>query len=301
MQQHLPIYMNNVRYLFAALLACLTLTACTQLSLFAANAPAWFGNYQRKADLAYGDLPAQRLDVYKPTTARAAPIVIFIHGGGWDSGDKSEYRFVGAALAEQSWIGVTINYRLYPSVKFPEFIHDAALAVKYVRAHATEWGGDPNNIYLLGHSAGAHIATMLALDNEYLQQVGGDSRWLRGVIGLAGPYDFIPFVHDYMHDLFGPETNYPHSQPINFARVDAPPLLLLHGLADTNVLSRNTINLVAAMQQHNGNVQAHYYAGVNHTDIIAALSIPARNRAPTLVDIKKFIGDESRIKITWNE
>lgn len=275
----------------AVVFACAMLAACTQMRLFAVNAPAWFGDYRRYVDLAYGDLPPQRLDVYKPAGAGSAPVVIFIHGGGWDSGDKNQYRFVGATLAEQGWVGVVINYRLYPDVKFPAFVNDAALAVAFVRAHAAEWGGDPDKIYLLGHSAGAHIAALLALDDDYLQQAGDDTHSLRGVIGLAGAYDFIPFVYDYMHDLFGPEIRYPFSQPVNFASADAPPLLLLQGLSDTEVLPRNTINLVAAMRKHGGSVQAQYYAGVNHIDIIAALSIPARGRAPVLADMKKFIGE----------
>ena len=277
--------------LFYAALTCLTLTACTQMKLLAVNVPAWFGDYTRDKDIAYGQLPAQHLDVYKPAQANGAPVVIFIHGGGWNSGDKNEYRFVGAALAEQGWVGVVINYRLYPSVKFPDFVQDAALAVSYARTHATAWGGDPDKIYLLGHSAGAHIATMLAFDKEYFQQVGGNSAWLRGVIGLAGPYDFIPFSYDYMYDLFGPEANYSRSQPINYARADGPPLLLLHGLADTEVLPRNTVNFAAALRLQGASVQTRYYKDVNHVDIIAALSVIARSRAPVLTDIKNFIAD----------
>lgn len=281
---------KSVRILFVAFVS-VAFTACAQIGLRAVNATTVFGDYSRKVDIAYGQLPAQRLDVYKPTQQAAAPIVIFIHGGGWNSGDKSDYRFVGATLAEQGFVAVTINYRLYPSVKFPNFVDDAALAVSYVRAHASEWGGDPNKIYLLGHSAGAHIAAMLALDNEYLQHAGGDSHWLRGVIGLAGPYDFIPFSFDYMHDVFGPEANYPRSQPVNFARADAPPLLLLHGLDDTTVKPRNTISLTAAMLQQGGKVTSRYYTGVNHLDIIAALWLPAYGRAPVLAEVKKFIED----------
>ena len=276
------------RYVFVTL-ASLFFAGCTQLKLLAANVPARFGNYTRSADIAYGQLPAQRLDVYAPAQAHDAPIVIFIHGGGWDNGDKSDYRFVGAALAAQGWLGVTIDYRLYPAVRFPAFVDDAALAVRYVREHASQWGGDPRRMFLLGHSAGAHIAMMLALDDAYLQHVGGDSRWLRGVIGLAGPYDFIPFVYDYMFDLFGPAADYPRSQPINYVRADAPPLLLLHGLADKEVLPRNTIHLTAAMQRCGGSVETHYYKGVNHVDIIAALSIPARGRAPVLAAMTRFI------------
>ena len=276
--------------------SALLFSACTQLSLLAVNTPALFGAYRRDADLHYGALAEQRLDLYTPTNIQASssrklPVVIFLHGGGWNSGDKNQYRFVGAALAEQGWIGVAVNYRLYPDVKYPAFMDDAALAVKYVHDHAAEWGGDVQQIYLMGHSAGAHIALMLALDEEFLHAAGGDSHWLRGVIGIAGPYDFIPFTFDYMHDLFGPEINYAKSQPVNYVRADAPPLLLLHGTTDTNVLPRNTIRLTAAMQRVGGNVQTHYYEGVNHTDIIAALSIPARGRAPVLADMKKFIDE----------
>jgi acetyl esterase/lipase len=284
-------YSTHLRALMTVAAGAL-LSACTQLSLFAVNAPAWLGNYSRTSDIAYGELSAQRLDVYRPNHIERAPIVIFIHGGGWNNGDKAQYRFVGAALAEQGWICASMNYRLYPAVKFPAFVDDAALAIKYVHDHAREFGGDPQKIFVLGHSAGAHIAAMLSLDKRYLQKVGGDTRWLSGVIGLAGPYNFIPFAHDYMHDLFGPPSDYGLSQPVNFARSDAPPLLLLHGLADTNVKPTNTIRLVAAMQRQGGAVQARYYEGVNHTDIIAAMSIPARTRAPVLAEMKQFIENQ---------
>jgi acetyl esterase/lipase len=282
-------------------IAGLLLSACTQLSFLAVNVPALFGDYRRTADVAYGDLAAQRLDIYKPAMDAAGaaaqagrPVVIFVHGGSWSGGDRNQYRFVGATLAEQGWIGVVVDYRLYPTVKFPAFVDDVALAVKYAHDHAREWGGDPQQVYLLGHSAGAHIAMMAALDPQFLQARGGSSsRWLRGVIGLAGAYDFMPFDFDYMFDLFGPESAYPRSQPVNFARADAPPLLLLHGTGDKTVQPRNTINLTAAMQRVGGSVQTKYYDGINHTDIIAALSIPLRGRAPVLADIKTFIDSAS--------
>src|ERR1035441_5077285 len=120
---------------------------------------------------------------------------------------------------------VVPNYTLYPEAKFPRFMQDAAQSVAWTRAHAREWGGDPDQLYLVGHSAGAHIAVLLALDQEYLQQVGGSQRWLRGVVGLAGPYDFLPFTEAYLNDLFGPAADFARSQPINFVRADAPPML----------------------------------------------------------------------------
>ena len=281
-------------------IASVCLTACAHLSYLAVNVPALFGDYRRSADIAYGELPAQRLDLYTPTAATqtlrpdaARPVVIFVHAGSWSGGDKNQYSFIGATLAEQGWLGVTVDYRLYPAVKFPAFVDDVALAVQYVREHAAQWGGDRERIYLMGHSAGAHIALMAALDPQFLHARGGDSHWLCGVIGLAGAYDFMPFDFDYMFDLFGPAAAYPRSQPVNFARADAPPLLLLHGKSDTTVRLRNTINLAAAMQRVGGSVQTKYYEGVDHIDIVAALSIPARRRAPVLADIAAFIDDAS--------
>ena len=165
----------------------IVLSACSSLIFLAANTPASFGKYSRLKNLSYADQPRNKLDVYIPDKLHGkAPVVIFIHGGGWNNGSKAQYKFVGAAFAEQGYVAVLPNYGLYSQVKSPVFIQDVARAVVWVRAHAAEWGGDTSHIFLVGHSAGAHIAMMLALDNEYLQQAGGDSHWLSGVVGLAG-------------------------------------------------------------------------------------------------------------------
>src|SRR5688572_24770878 len=154
------------------------------------NAPSYMGWYERRPDLRFGDEPRQVLDVYVPQSQGKdlRPVVIFWYGGMWLRGSKEQYRFVGAALANSGYVAVLPDYRLYPRARFPTFIEDGALAVKWVREHAHEFGGDPNAIFLMGHSAGAHTAALLALDGRYLQKVGGDSSWLRGWIGLSGPY-----------------------------------------------------------------------------------------------------------------
>jgi acetyl esterase/lipase len=264
-------------------------SACTQLSFLAANIPASFGDYSRQRDLAYGDAARNKLDVYLPAKPQGAPVVVFFHGGGWNTGDKSEYKFVGAALAEQGYIAVLPNYRLYPQVKFPAFMQDAAQAVAWVQAQLQNWGADAQRVYLLGHSAGAHIAVMLALNASYLQQVGVDTDALRGVIGLSGPYDFIPFKFDYMFDLFGPPERYAQSQPINFARADAPPLLLMHGLQDKTVVPRNTLSLTQRLQSMGAAVTTEYFAQAGHADLVAAFSVPARKRVPVLAKVQEFI------------
>ncbi len=273
----------------AVALAGVLVAGCTQLGFFTANVAAEWSDYSRKTNLAYGPAPAQHLDLYLPAHAKNSPVVVFFYGGGWNSGDKSSYKFVGAALASAGYIAVLPNYTLYPKARFPRFMQDAARAVAWARDHAAEWGGDPANLYVAGHSAGAHIAIMLALDEEYLKQVGGSTQWLRGAIGLSGPYDFLPFTEPYLNDLFGPESSFASSQPINFIRTDAPRVLLMHGTADRRVSVNNTHSLEKALRAVGAPVTAIYFAGANHGDLAAALSIPARHRLPVLSDMESFI------------
>lgn len=284
----MPPHLSRRLLLTSGLALCSS--ACTQLAFLAANIPASFGDYSRHRDVSYGDQPRNVLDVYLPIKPTGAPVVIYFHGGGWNSGDKSDYKFVGAALAEQGYVAVLPNYRLYPQVKFPVFMQDAAQAVAWVQAHLHEWGADPQRVYLMGHSAGAHIASLLALNAGYLSAANLDTSSLRGVIGLAGPYDFLPFKYHYMFDLFGPAEHFPQSQPINFVRADAPPMLLLHGMQDKTVAPYNTEHLAKALTAAGAPVITHYYAKANHGDLVAGLSIPARGRVPVLAAVSEFIG-----------
>jgi acetyl esterase/lipase len=268
------------------------MSGCTELGLWALNAGASFGHYERHDDLAYGPSKPDRFDLYLPPHAGNAPVVVFFFGGGWNSGDKAFYKFVGAALAEAGIIVVIPNYTLYPEARFPQYMRDAASAVAWAHAHAREWGGDPQRLFVIGHSAGAQIAVLLALDQQYLQQVGGDSGWLRGIVGLSGPYNFLPFTEDYLNDLFGPPAAFPRSQPINYVRADAPPLLLMHGLRDKRVSPNNTRSLTAAMQAVGGRVSTRYFPDAGHGDTVAALVAPVRRHYPVLPDILAFIAGQ---------
>jgi acetyl esterase/lipase len=259
------------------------------LGFLTVNTAASFGPYSRQTNLTYGPAVQNKADLYLPLGSGPAPVVIFFYGGGWTSGDKASYKFVGAALAEAGYVAVLPNYSLYPKARFPVFMQDAAQAVAWARAHARAWGGDPDRIYLIGHSAGAHIAVLLALDPKYLQEVGGSPGWLRGVVGLAGPYDFLPFRADYFKDLFGPPANFPRSQPINYVRADAPPLLLIQGMRDETVSPSNTQQLTAALQTVGGHVSTEYFDRAGHADVLATLSPAFRSRLPVLADIRAFI------------
>jgi acetyl esterase/lipase len=274
-------------------LAAAAASACTQIEFLAANVPAVFGAYRRHADVSYGTDPRQRLDLYVPEKATSArtPVVVFWHGGRWSDGDKSQYRFVGAALTGLGCVAILPNYRHYPAVKMPGFMRDSALAAAWAANYAHE-SHDAKYFFLMGHSSGAHLATLLALDPRYFSAIGAVPD-ITGVIGLSGPYDFLPLLEADLQDMFGPPDLYPLSQPINFVRADAPPMLLIDGERDETVAPKNSRNLAAALQAKGATVTLRMYPKLKHADTIAALSEPARRRAPILADIATFIGQFS--------
>ncbi len=265
--------------------------ASLKLAFLVVNAPAAFGPYRRRTDLVYGPDPRHRLDLYLPKRPSSSPmpLIVFWHGGRWTIGDKSEYRFVAAALAELGYATAMPNYRRYPQVKMPGFMEDAARAASWASDHAHEFGADARRLYFMGHSAGAHIAALVALDGRYFASLGRPPPRVAGVIGLSGPYDFLPFREDDLRDMFGPPALYPASQPINFVTGAAPPMLIVHGDKDTMVAPHNSRNLAAVLRGRGVPVTLKMYPRLMHADTVAALSLPARRRAGTLADIAAFV------------
>ncbi|HYW02542.1 MAG TPA: alpha/beta hydrolase [Gammaproteobacteria bacterium] len=237
---------------------------------------------------AYGDDPEHRLDVYRPQRPDGS-VVVFFYGGRWSQGHRSGYRFVGQALASLGTTVVIPDYRLYPSVRFPAFMHDAAAAVAWTRAHAGELGADSRRVVLMGHSAGAHIASLLALDAGYLEAVGRSPRELAGVVGLAGPYDFLPLREPDLRDIFGPEARHALSQPINFAGGEAPPFLLLTGGRDRAVSPGNSKRLWRRLTERGTRARLVFYRRLGHTSLMAALAAPLRMLGPVLPEIGEFV------------
>lgn len=276
-------------------LSALAGAACSRVEFLAANVPAAFGAYTRRTDIPYGADPQQRLDVYlpdKPPTM-PRPLVVFWYGGRWTSGDKNDYRFVGAALAELGYVAVLPNYRHYPQVKMPGFMDDAARAARWAVTHAGDFDADPQRLYLMGHSAGAHMAALVTLDVRYFAAAGGRAPPIAGVVGLSGPYDFLPLLDADVQDMFGPPERYPDSQPIEFVRSGAPPMLLVHGSRDDLVWPKNSRNLATALRARGVPVVLKLYPKLGHADTVAALSEPARGRAPTVADIAAFVSSPS--------
>jgi acetyl esterase/lipase len=266
----------------------LLLPACSPVSVLNATTPS--GGLARRTGLSYGPDPRQTLDIYAPAEASDAPVVVFFYGGGWTDGNRGDYRFVGAALAALGFVCVVPDYRLYPQVRYPDFLRDCAAAVAWTRANAASHGGDPRRIALLGHSAGAYNAAMLTLDRQWLVAEGLDpDRDLVAMAGLSGPYDFLPLVDPELQAIFAPAGDLRLSQPIHYARGNALPLFLATGTSDTTVLPRNTRHLAEAVRGAGGRVETRYYQGLGHKLMIGAFASLLRWYAPVLRDVGQFL------------
>jgi acetyl esterase/lipase len=238
----------------------------------------------------YGSLPRQRLDVWRPSGPDgAAPVLVWFYGGSWNSGDRGDYGFAARAFAEKGFVVVVPDYRLVPVVRYPAFVEDAAAAVAWTRANASRFGGDPERIVLAGHSAGAYLAVMLALDARWLGAAGVATGTVKAVAGLAGPYDFMPFDTDASRQAFGQFPRPAATQPISHVRADAPPLWLATGTADTTVRPRNSESLATRQRAQGGSARLVRYNALDHYDIVMALARPFRGKAPVLDDAAAFL------------
>ncbi|QNM84013.1 alpha/beta hydrolase [Sphingomonas sabuli] len=239
----------------------------------------------------FGDDPRLKLDVWAPNRAPAEPlpVVVFFYGGGWAMGDRAEYGFAGRALAARGFVCVIPDYRLVPNVRFPAFVEDGARAMKWVADNIAGYGGDPSRVAVSGHSAGSYIAAMLALDPHFLRDAGADPKLIRAAALLSGPYDFYPFTENRGRDALANWPRPQETQPITFARKDAPPMLLMHGTADTVVQPRNSRALAAALTKAGAVAETRFYEGKSHIDTIKSLSPLFRGSTPALDDMIAFL------------
>jgi acetyl esterase/lipase len=239
--------------------------------------------------IAYGPLPRHKLDIYRsPPRLEIAPVLIFYYGGGWTSGDRATYKFVGTALAAAGITSVIPDYRLYPEVKFPAFVDDAAMAYAWVAANLDPSGKRP--VIVAGHSAGAHIAALLAYDASYLHRHAPGARMPAAMIGLAGPYAFDPTTWPTTRAIFATAAgSADQARPFTAVRAPAPPTLLLQASADVTVQHFNAAELMKALKQAGTPVTLIDYPGVGHTGLVLAISRPFRWRAPVLDDIASFV------------
>lgn len=276
------------------LLLAALLSACSPLKSFNALVPKDGGVTLAARGAAYGGDPRQTLDIYvpsRPATSGPRPVIVFVYGGSWQSGSKDGYGFAARALAARGFVVAVPDYRLVPAVRFPGFVEDCAATVRFVRANAGRWGGDGGRIVLIGHSAGAYNAAMLALDPRFL---GADRAAVRGFVGLAGPYDFLPLDTPASRAAFGQAPDLPRTQPITHASAGDPPVLLLHGAKDDTVFPRNSRALAARLTAAGVRAEIKIYPNLGHIGIVTALATPFRGRAPVLADAARFADEVTR-------
>src|SRR5690606_19843548 len=238
--------------------------------------------------VAYADGVRHKLDVYAPEQRGApAPVVFFIYGGGWNRGERADYQFVGRALASRGFVAVIADYRLVPEVRYPGFLEDSANALRWVQDNIAAYGGDPNRLFLAGHSAGAYNAVMLALDPSFRREYGVTLPIL-GVAALSGPYDFYPFEYFEVQEAFGQAPSPEGTQPINLITAEAPPMYLATGTSDPIVRMQNTERFADRLRAQGVWVTTQYYEGFGHMEPVIAMGALWRWRMPVLDDMVSF-------------
>ena len=251
------------------------------------------GTHRTGAGVAFGT-HGQSLDVWQPSGGahRGLPVVIFWYGGGWAHGSRDAYAFAGRAFARRGFIAIVPDYRKVPQVHFPAFLQDGAEAVRWARDHIADYGGDPQRIALAGHSAGAYTAAMLTLDPRWLKAEGVDPGIVKAAVGLCGPYDFYPFTVARAAEAMRGAADPAMTQPINFARRGAAPMLLISAGDDVQVRAHNAVNLTARLKSLGGRVVHEDYPGLSHENVVMALSKPFSGEGPVLDHVAAFLNRE---------
>jgi acetyl esterase/lipase len=282
----------------------LTMTT-SALGLFGqGRSPAVFLNlnvprrgYRVERDIPYGSGPRHRLDLYLPESgitrsAHGLPVVVFFYGGAFRAGRKSEYRFVGEALATLGIIVAVPDYRIHPQARFPDFLDDGASAVSKIREIAARHGGDPKSLFAAGHSAGAYLAVMLTANPDYLRAHGGDISWIKGVIALSGRYHESALQDRIAETIFrGPARD--ETRPARFIDGRAPPMFLGAGAREDEVVQNAKHKLAEHLRSRGSEVEEVLYPGIGHAGIVASLAPGYRNRAPVRKDIAAFVTKHS--------
>lgn len=254
-----------------ALGGLLTLVACAGGVVGTLNAVSSTSGLNVIQNLHYGPDPRNVLDLYQPQKASRAPMLLFIHGGSWTNGDKNEYKFVGESFARAGYVTAVMSYRLAPQHRYPAYIQDAAQALRYLRDQAGQYGGNPDQLYVMGHSAGAFNAVELVDNARWLTEAGVPISAVRAVVGVAGPYSY-----DYRTlpsaNAFPVGSDPADVMPSFHVRPDAPPHLLLVAGNDQVVEAANGLKMQSALKAAGVPVTLTVLPGLNHYTIVGSLA-----------------------------
>ncbi|MDQ3001068.1 MAG: alpha/beta hydrolase [Fibrobacterota bacterium] len=269
-----------------AVIAVLTLSCSPRR---AAEALLLGDQYILIPDRAFGPEARHRLDVYLPKAApRASPVVVFLHGGRWREGSKRDYRLVGDSFTRKGWIAVIPDVRHYPEGRFPDWVGDAARSIRWTLDSIGLHGGDVRNIFVMGHSSGAHTTVLLATDERHLDRAGVPKQSVKGFVSLAGPVR-TTWTDADVQEVMGPSEGWPDTYPANFIDGGNAPLLLLHGSKDRTVSPSNSERLAGDLRARGGCVRLILYSGMTHFGIIRAVAAPGLGKTSVLKDISAFI------------
>ncbi|MEM7739301.1 MAG: alpha/beta hydrolase [Pseudomonadota bacterium] len=269
----------------------LVLCACSGPQLLNLATPSLRGEWEREKDIAYGELERQKLDVYMPTGEGPHPVLVFVHGGSWYYGSKDDYPWLGRRFASEGYVTAIINYRLSPAFGYDEFVADTAKAVAFVHNEAERWGGDPEKLFISGHSAGAYNVVQVALAPEFLEAEGKSTDIIDAVAALAGPYSFLPLDSDTTRDAFGQADDLEATQPVNRLSADAPDMIFLHGADDDVVVPKNSTEMARLLTELGVRAESIVYDDVDHIEIIVAVGLVSRGT--TVADMIQFFDGTS--------
>ncbi|HJU43473.1 MAG TPA: alpha/beta hydrolase [Vicinamibacterales bacterium] len=212
-----------------------------------------------------------RLDIYVPDKVTSAPVIFSIHGGGLRQGDKSGQTFVGQRFASAGYIAVVVNHRLSPGVAHPAHIEDIAAAFAWVKKNIAKHGGDPERIFVIGHSAGAYLAALLALDKRYLAAHGLQPSDIRGVVPVSGFFyvDRPGVAPDRPKDTWGTDVKvWKAASPATYITRTAPPLLLVYADGDDPWRREQQGEFAAALRAAgHRDVETRMIAGRGHNSV----------------------------------
>lgn len=272
---------------FFLVFTLLILTACSGPQLLNVATPPLTGQWTKTTDVSYGPLKRQKLDLYVPSTPGPHPVLVFVHGGSWEQGRKEDYPWLGRRFASEGYLTAVINYRLAPTFDYDDFMADTAKAIAFIHRAAPRYGGNPDQLFLAGHSAGAYNAVQAAVANEFLANEGVSPAIIDGVVGIAGPYSFLPLDGPATKAAFGKVEDLEATQPVNRVSEMAPPMLFLHGTDDDVVSPRNSTEMARLLTEAGVRGESILYPDVDHIGIIVAVGLTGR--APVVADMTAFL------------
>ena len=280
----------NIRVLLLGgfALGLIVISGCSPLQLV--NAITLSKGSTVSSNVPYGTLERQTLDIYKPVKpAKSAAVIVFFYGGAWQRGEKRQYEFVARRLARAGHYVVIPDYRLYPEVTYPKFVEDGAAAVEYIVANLSDIASDNAPVFLMGHSAGAHIALLIALNSERFGSSKQVKEALRGAIGLSGPYDFLPLSPGVLQRIFPEGISRSDSQPVNHVDPTDIPVFLGQGTSDRTVWPRNAIRLADKLKSARVPHELNLYEGVSHAGTLTPFIQVLEGRSRIPEDVLDFI------------